>query len=39
MWKAIFDANLVATHWILAGDFNMSEDVQKINSIGNKFMK
>lgn len=39
MWKAIFDANLVATHWVLASDFNMLEDVHKINLVGNKFMK
>ncbi len=38
LWKAIFDSELFASHYVLAGDFNMSKDVHCTESVGHKFM-
>ncbi len=38
LWKAIFDSELFASHYVLAGDFNMSKDVHHTDSVGRKFM-
>jgi hypothetical protein len=38
LWKAIFFSELSASHYVLAGDFNMSKDVHRTDSVGHKFM-
>jgi hypothetical protein len=34
VWKAIFYSELSASHYVLVGDFNMSEDVHRTNFMG-----
>jgi hypothetical protein len=39
MWKAIYESKLTASHWIMAANFNMTEDIHRANSVGHKFMR